>query len=95
PLFWRPRNGCRKKKSGLEPNSDLGYGRRSLDLVTFTQVPTDEGSPVDVAKSYMHSLPPWASPSLDHIKPPTLVGIQLFKEQTPHLFGGNSTSSSK
>ncbi|XLT46460.1 hypothetical protein HN873_039064, partial [Arachis hypogaea] len=84
-----------KKKSGLEPNSDLGYGRHSLDLVTLTQVPTDEGSPMDVAKSYIRSLPPWASPSLDHIKPPTPVGIQLFKEQTPHLFGGNSTSSSK
>ncbi|KAL1346761.1 uncharacterized protein [Arachis hypogaea] len=84
-----------EKKSGLESNSDLGYGIRSLDLVTLTQVPTDEGSPVDVAKSYMRSRPPWASPSLDHIKPPTPVGIQLFKEQTPHLFGGNSTSSSK
>ncbi|MED6125078.1 hypothetical protein PIB30_065120 [Stylosanthes scabra] len=84
-----------EKKSGLKSNSDLGYGSRSLDLVTLTQSPKDEGSPADVAKSYMRSRPPWASPSIDHIKPPTPVGIQLFKEETPHLFGGNSTSTSK
>ena len=59
------------------------------------QASKDEGSPVDVAKSYMRARPPWASPSIDHIKPPTPVGIQLFKEETPHLFSGNSTSSSK
>lgn len=49
---------------------------------------------MDVAKSYMRSRPPWASPSLDHIKPASPVGIQLFKEE-PHVLGGNSTSSSK
>lgn len=59
------------------------------------QAPKDEGSPVDVAKSYMRARPPWASPSGDHTKPPTLAGIQLFKEETPHLFGGNSTPSFK
>ncbi|MED6204973.1 hypothetical protein PIB30_013739 [Stylosanthes scabra] len=84
-----------EKKSGLKSSSDLGYGSCSLDLVTLTQSPKDEGSPVDVAKSYMRSRPPWASPSVDHIKSPTPVGIQLFKEETPHLFGGNSTSTSK
>lgn len=57
------------------------------------QAPEDEGSPVDVAKSYMRARPPWASPSVDHTKPSTLSGIQLFKEETPHLFGGNSTAS--
>ncbi|KAE9603744.1 hypothetical protein Lal_00002057 [Lupinus albus] len=84
-----------EKKSGLDPNFDLGYGSRSLNLATLPQAPKDEGSPVDLAKSYMLTLPPWLSPSLDHIKPPTLAGIQLFKEEEPHLFGGNSTSSSK
>lgn len=59
------------------------------------QAPKDEGSPVDVAKSYMRARPPWASPSIDHTKSPTLAGIQLFKEETPHLFGGNSMPSSK
>jgi len=50
------------------------------------QAPKDEGSPVDVAKSYMRSRPPWSSPSVDHTKPPTLSGIQLFKEETPHIW---------
>ncbi|XP_019414932.1 PREDICTED: protein KAKU4-like isoform X2 [Lupinus angustifolius] len=84
-----------EKKSGLDSNFDLGYGSRSLNLATLPQAPNDEGSPVDLAKSYMRTLPPWSSPSLDHIKPPTLAGIQLFKDEEPHLFGGNSTSSSK
>ncbi|KAL5074239.1 hypothetical protein RYX36_013223, partial [Vicia faba] len=43
--------------------------------------------------SYMRARPPWASPSVDHTKPSTPSGIQLFKEETPHLFGGNSTAS--
>ncbi|CAL0305685.1 unnamed protein product [Lupinus luteus] len=84
-----------EKKSGLDSNLDLGYGSRSLNLATLSQAPKDEGSPVDLAKSYMRALPPWSSPSLDHIKPPTLAGIQLFKEEEPHLFCGNSASSSK
>ncbi|XP_004501249.1 uncharacterized protein [Cicer arietinum] len=84
-----------EKKSGLDSNYDLGYGSHSLNLIAPPQAPKDEGSPVDVAKSYMRARPPWASPSVDHTKPSTLSGIQLFKEETPHLFGGNSTSSSK
>ncbi|XP_027354421.1 protein KAKU4 isoform X2 [Abrus precatorius] len=84
-----------EKKSGLDSISDIGYGSPSLNLITLPQTPKDEGSPVDVAKSYMRSRPPWASPSIDHTKPPTPPGIQLFKEETPHLFGDNSLSSSK
>ncbi|KAJ1420133.1 hypothetical protein SESBI_14573 [Sesbania bispinosa] len=84
-----------EKKSGLDSSSDFGYGSHSLNLVTLPQAPKDGGSPVDVAKSYMRARPPWASPSIDHIKPPTVAGIQLFKEETPNLFDGNSTSSSK
>lgn len=84
-----------EKKSGLDSNSDLGYRSHSLNLIALPQAPKDEGSPVDVAKSYMRSRPPWSSPSVDHTKPPTLSGIQLFKEETPYIFGGNSTSSLK
>ncbi|KAK7271268.1 hypothetical protein RJT34_27018 [Clitoria ternatea] len=82
-----------EKKSGLDSNSDIGYASPSLNLVTLLQLPKDNGSPVDVAKSYMRALPPWASPSIDLTKPPTPSGIQLFKEETPHLY--DSTSSSK
>ncbi|CAI8599742.1 unnamed protein product [Vicia faba] len=82
-----------EKKSGVGSSADLGYGSHSLNLIALPQAPEDEGSPVDVAKSYMRARPPWASPSVDHTKPSTPSGIQLFKEETPHLFGGNSTAS--
>ncbi|XP_058785762.1 protein KAKU4-like isoform X1 [Vicia villosa] len=82
-----------EKKSGVGSSSDLGYGSHSLNLIALPQAPEDEGSPVDVAKSYMRARPPWSSPSVDHTKPSALSGIQLFKEETPHLFGGNSTAS--
>ncbi|XP_019437651.1 PREDICTED: protein KAKU4-like isoform X2 [Lupinus angustifolius] len=84
-----------EKKSGLDSKLDLDYGSHSLNLATLPQALKDEGSPVDLAKSYMRTLPPWSSPSLQHIKPPMPTGIQLFKEEEPHLFGGNSTLPSK
>ncbi|RDX85744.1 Protein KAKU4, partial [Mucuna pruriens] len=84
-----------EKKSGLDTNSDISYGSPSLNLVALPQAPKDEGSPVDVAKSYMRTRPPWASPSIDHTKPRTPSGIQLFKEETPYLFGNHSISASK
>ncbi|KAE9586999.1 hypothetical protein Lal_00004674 [Lupinus albus] len=84
-----------EKKLGLNSKLDLDYGSHSLSLATLPQALKDEGSPVDLAKSYMRTLPPWSSPSLDHIKPLTPAGIQLFKEEEPHLFGWNSSSSSK
>ncbi|XP_040870785.1 protein KAKU4 isoform X8 [Glycine max] len=84
-----------EKKSALDTNTDIGYGSLSLNLVALPQDPKDEGSPVDVAKSYMCTRPPWASPSIDHTKPQTPSGIQLFKEETPYLFGNNSMPSSK
>ncbi|KAK7293501.1 hypothetical protein RJT34_16368 [Clitoria ternatea] len=87
------RKWLQEKKSGLDSNSDIGYASPSLNLVTLLRLPKDNGSPVDVAKSYMRALPPWASPSIDLTKPPTPSGIQLFKEETPHLY--DSTSSSK
>ncbi|CAL0335743.1 unnamed protein product [Lupinus luteus] len=84
-----------EKKSGLDSMLDLDYGSHSLNLATLPQALKDEGSPVDLAKSYMCTLPPWSSLSFHHIKPPMPAGIQLFKEEEPHLFGGNSTSPSK
>jgi len=63
--------------------------------VAVMQDPKDEGSPVDVAKSYMRTRPPWASPSIDQPKSRTPSGVQLFKEETPYLLGNNSAPSSK
>ncbi|XP_061364337.1 protein KAKU4-like isoform X1 [Gastrolobium bilobum] len=81
-----------EKKLGLDSNSDLGYGSHSLTSVKLPQAFEDGGSPVDVAKSYMRIRPAWVSPSVDHNKPPSPIGIQLFKNETPYLIGGISTS---
>lgn len=43
----------------------------------------------------MRARPPWSSPSIDHTKPSTPIGTQLFKEETPYPISGNSASSSK
>ncbi|KAI4316226.1 hypothetical protein L6164_024225 [Bauhinia variegata] len=85
----------KEKKLGLDSKSDLGQGSHSSNLVTLPQAYEHEGSPVDVAKSYMRQLPPWASPSIDHAEPSKSFGIQLFKEETPYRIIDNSTSSSK
>lgn len=63
--------------------------------LTGLQALQDEGSPVDVAKSYMRSLPPWSSPSGDHSKPLTPIGFQLSREGTPYPVSGYSALSTK
>lgn len=55
------------------------------------------GSPVDMAKSYMRTRPPWASPTVTptEYRSPSPTGIQLFKEETPYSTGYTSLTSSK
>ncbi|KAI9097465.1 hypothetical protein K1719_025236 [Acacia pycnantha] len=84
-----------EQKSRLDSNPELGYGSHNLNMVTLPQALKDEGSPIDVAKSYMRSLPAWSSPSIDHRKPLTPIGIQLLKDETPYPVSGYSTSSTK
>ncbi|KAF2302794.1 hypothetical protein GH714_008459 [Hevea brasiliensis] len=87
-----------EKKLGSNSKSELVYGTCTLNAAMLPQVMEDEvGSPADLAKSYMQARPPWASPSLSNIQlqSPSPRGIQLFKEETPNLFGGNSAPSSK
>jgi len=45
----------------------------------------EKGSPVDVAKSYMHNRPAWASPSLKftEVGSPSPLGVQRLMEETP------------
>ncbi|KAI4337413.1 hypothetical protein L6164_015835 [Bauhinia variegata] len=85
----------KEKKSGFDSKSDLDRGSHSSNLVTLPGAFEDEGSPVNVARSYMRQCPPWASPSIDHSKSSPPTGIQLFKEETAYPIIGNSTSSSK
>ncbi|OAY53526.1 protein KAKU4 isoform X2 [Manihot esculenta] len=87
-----------EKKLGSNSKSGLEYGTCTLNTAMLPQVTEDEvGSPAELAKSYMQARPPWASPSPSNIQlqSPSPVGIQLFKEETPNLFGGSSVTSSK
>ncbi|KAK0571459.1 hypothetical protein LWI29_016323 [Acer saccharum] len=87
-----------KKKSGSNSKSTLDLGPCTLNtamLPDFTE--GKAGSPVDMAKSYMQTRPPWASPSTSHIgyRSPSPTGMQLFKEETPYSLGCSSSSASK
>ncbi|KAF2283544.1 hypothetical protein GH714_011931 [Hevea brasiliensis] len=87
-----------EKKLVSNSKSELECGTCTLNTAMLPQVTEDEvGSPADIAKSYMQARPPWASPSLSNIQlqSPSPMGIQLFKEETPNLFGGSSMPSSK
>lgn len=67
-----------------------------FNLILLVQGAEDDGgSPVDVAKSYMRALPPWASPSSQHgeLRSTSPLGLQLFNEETPYSLGGTSVTS--
>ncbi|XWS72841.1 hypothetical protein CRYUN_Cryun02cG0074600 [Craigia yunnanensis] len=94
----KARKFLEEKKSGSNSKSELHHGTSALNSVILTHgVEGEAGSPVDMAKSYMRTRPPWASPSTNKIEFRSLspIGIPLFKEETPYSIGGNSLSSSK
>ncbi|WRX33005.1 hypothetical protein QQP08_025492 [Theobroma cacao] len=92
------RKWLEEKKLGSSSKSELDNETSARNPVTFTHGAEGEtGSPVDVAKSYMRTRPPWASPSTKNIgfRSSSPIGMPLFKEDTPYSIGGNSFSSSK
>ncbi|KAK6932087.1 hypothetical protein RJ641_001711 [Dillenia turbinata] len=74
-----------------------GGGNLTMSPILQQGIGKEEGSPVDVAKSYMKARPPWASPSskLFEFRSPSSSGIQLFNEGTPLSLGNHTFSSSK
>ncbi|XP_038711395.1 protein KAKU4-like isoform X2 [Tripterygium wilfordii] len=85
-----------EKKSGSTSMLELDPGTTAVKSALLPQVIGSEvGSPVDMAKSYMQSRPPWASQSSNHFKSPLPLAVQLFKEETSYSVGGNSVSLSK
>ncbi|KAL4570280.1 hypothetical protein LXL04_025932 [Taraxacum kok-saghyz] len=71
-----------KVTSGKKP--DLDNGLYALKYIMTPQGTEEEGSPVEVAKSYMKTRPPWASP-LKHDNSPSPSPLRdLFKENTPY-----------
>ncbi|XVF35750.1 hypothetical protein REPUB_Repub18cG0173100 [Reevesia pubescens] len=92
------RKWLQEKKSGSNSKSELHHGTFALNSVTLTHGGEGQaGSPVDMAKSYMQTRPPWASPSTENIefRSSSPIGRPLFKEETPYSIGSNFLSSSK
>ncbi|GMI81557.1 hypothetical protein HRI_001824900 [Hibiscus trionum] len=87
-----------EKKSGPDYMSEVPHGTSALNSVTLKHdVEGEVGSPVDLAKSYMQTCPPWASPSKNNtdFRFPSSVAMPLFKEEPPYSIGGNFLYSSK
>ncbi|KAJ9702175.1 hypothetical protein PVL29_004085 [Vitis rotundifolia] len=86
-----------EKKLESSSKSGVHHETSTLNSVMLPHVNEGEaGSPVDMAKSYMRTRPPWASPSMSNeLKTPSPTGMHLFKEETPYSLGRNSLSSSK
>ncbi|XP_022729032.1 protein KAKU4 isoform X2 [Durio zibethinus] len=92
------RKWLEEKKSGSNTKSELHHENSAVNSVTLTHgFEGEAGSPVDMAKSYMQTRPPWASPSTKNIefRSPLPAGLPLFKEETPYSIGGNSLFLSK
>ncbi|KAL4317984.1 hypothetical protein GQ457_18G000460 [Hibiscus cannabinus] len=87
-----------EKKSGSNSKSELHHGASAQKFVTMAHsIDGEAGSPVDMAKTYMQTRPPWASPATNDIefRSPPPFGVPLFKEETPYSIGGKYLSSSK
>lgn len=92
------RKWLEEKKSGSSPKSDLHCGTCALSSATVPLGSGGEaGSPVDMAKSYMRTRPPWASLSGNHIehRSPSPIQIHVCKEGLPYSIAESSLSSSK
>ncbi|KAK8654636.1 hypothetical protein V6N13_107243 [Hibiscus sabdariffa] len=87
-----------EKKSGSKSKSELHHGTSASKFVTLAHsIEGEAGSPVDMAKIYMRTRPPWASHAMNDIefRSPPLFGVPLFKEETPYSIGSKHLSSSK
>ncbi|CDP18011.1 unnamed protein product [Coffea canephora] len=95
------RKWLEEKRVESSPLSDLAHESHGLSHIKLQRSENEAGSPIDVAKSYMKSRPPWASPLAEHIELRTASAIpsemtrELFREKTPASCGGGSLSSSK
>ena len=60
-------------------------------------IESEAGSPVDMAKTYMRSLPPWKSPSFSGVgfKTPRPSGMRHYKDETSYENSDNSLTLSK
>ncbi|XP_077222602.1 uncharacterized protein LOC143856307 isoform X2 [Tasmannia lanceolata] len=86
-----------EKKMESRSNKDIDRGPCTFNTVMLPHVTESEmGSPVDMAKSYIRSRPPWTSPALSNIgfKTPPPIGIHLYRDETTYSMDNHSLPSS-
>ncbi|KAL3631658.1 hypothetical protein CASFOL_012573 [Castilleja foliolosa] len=72
-----------EKKAGESSVAELAHGTSNLNSIGLGHVETEEGSPVDVARTYMKERPPWSSPTKSfELRTPSTTTLKLFKERT-------------
>ncbi|KAK8499357.1 hypothetical protein V6N12_037002 [Hibiscus sabdariffa] len=87
-----------EKKSGSNYKSEGHHGTSALDsAMPKHDVEGEVGLPVHMAKSYMQTCHPWASPSKNNteFRSASSAVMPLFKEDAPYSIGGNFLYSSK
>lgn len=78
------RKWLKEKKVVLSPLSDGADVSCGLESIANQQTDNEAASPVDVAKTYMRSRPPWASPFAENIElqTPSTLKSQLSRKGT-------------
>ncbi|XP_017700927.2 protein KAKU4-like isoform X2 [Phoenix dactylifera] len=86
----------KRLESSSKHNSDCGPCTLNTDMLQYG-IESESSSPIDLAKSYMRSLPPWQSPSRSSIgfKTPPPSRMHLYKDENTYATLNLSLSSSK
>lgn len=90
------RKWLEEKQVGQSPSSHMADGSDC----SLNQIQNEVGSPSDVAKAYMKSRPPWASPSAEYVgldsplKSPILRGLLSADEESQSSFRKQSSLAS-
>ncbi|KAG9456352.1 hypothetical protein H6P81_000860 [Aristolochia fimbriata] len=89
------KNWLQEKKSEINSKSNVDQEPCTLttDLLSYPNE-RETGSPVDLAKSYMQSRPPWASPLLLNVKmkSPSPIQLNFSDDETQHAVSHYSPS---
>lgn len=86
-----------EKKMELSPSSERGRGLFSLSTDVLQHVKGDMTAPMDMAKSYMQSRPPWRPLSLNNIefRTPPPIGTHHYMDEKSHSVACYSLPSTK
>ncbi|XP_020264667.1 protein KAKU4 isoform X2 [Asparagus officinalis] len=87
-----------EKKLASKPKYDSECGPCTLNTdMRQYDIESEAGSPVDMAKSYMRSLPPWRSPAFSGIgfRTPPPYGIRRYQDEASYITSDYSLNLAK